>query len=296
MSTSVVPGRAPARTPCSPSDDVLEGVVVREHGDADVGLPQRLVRASPAARAAFDERLGLRGRAVPDRERKAARRGSAPRSARPSSRGPSDALLQHPSAVHLQVHAVHAAVLEQEHRRVRRSRPSSRSGRSACARRTASSTSGLPAHSGVSPTMPGMDRVDADRRELHARASARGPRSPPFTVVTVVEPGYGRRSARPPKRRIERLRVEPRHERVDDLRVADELERHEPYRAVDVVVADRVLVALDRREHEVVDRPDVRERRRRSTPARRGRGAPAHLAGAVDSAGDVGAALAASGR
>ena len=29
--------------------------------------------------------------------------------------------------------------------------------------------------------------------------------TPPFTVVTVVEPGYGRRSASPPKSRIEAL-------------------------------------------------------------------------------------------
>jgi hypothetical protein len=47
---------------------------------------------------------------------------------------------------------------------------------------------------------------------------------------------------------------------VDDLRVADELQRHEPGRAPEVVLAHGVDVALDRRDHEVVDRPDVGER------------------------------------
>ena len=40
------------------------------------------------------------------------------------------------------------------------------------------------------------------------------PTMPPLTVDTVVEPGYGRSLARPPKRTIDAVVVEPVEERV----------------------------------------------------------------------------------
>ena len=49
---------------------------------------------------------------------------------------------------------------------------------------------------------------------------------------------------------------------MHDLGVADELQRDEPERAGDVVVGDRVLVALDRADHEPVDGADPGEARR----------------------------------
>ena len=80
---------------------------------------------------------------------------------------------------------------------------------------------------------------------------------PPLTVVTVVEPGYGRRNASPPKSRIDASLGQSAAERVHHLGVADELERDEPERSRDVVVGDGVLVALDRAEDEAVDRADL---------------------------------------
>ena len=57
--------------------------------------------------------------------------------------------------------------------------------------------------------MPGW--IALTRIGASCSASVRtSPSTPPFTVVTVVEPGYGRRSARPPKSRIEASGVEPR--------------------------------------------------------------------------------------
>ena len=59
-------------------------------------------------------------------------------------------------------------------------------------------------------------------------------------------------------------------ERTDHGRVPDKLERHEPNRAVEVVLGHGVVVALDRGEHQVLDRPDVREEP--GDLVRRGRG------------------------
>ena len=83
---------------------------------------------------------------------------------------------------------------------------------------------------------------------------------PPLTVVTVVEPGYGRLLSEPAEEQHRGVGGETIREHVDDLRVADELERDQPQRALDVVVADGVLVALDRREHKVSDLSELGER------------------------------------
>ena len=82
--------------------------------------------------------------------------------------------------------------------------------------------------------MPGCRRIDANRRQLDGERVDEA-RDAAVDRVTVVEPGYGRRSASPPKSRIEALVREARQERVDDLGVPDELQRHEPERARHVV-------------------------------------------------------------
>ncbi len=52
-----------------------------------------------------------------------------------------------------------------------------------------------------------------------------------------------------------------RQQGVDHFRVADELQRRKAHRACDVVLLDRVRVALDGGQHEVLDVADVREPR-----------------------------------
>ena len=64
------------------------------------------------------------------------------------------------------------------------------------------------------------------------------PTTPPLTVVTVVEPGYGRSLAMPPNSEDRCVVGQPVAQRVDDLRVAHELERHQPDGPRDVVVGD----------------------------------------------------------
>jgi hypothetical protein len=53
----------------------------------------------------------------------------------------------------------------------------------------------------VSPTIPGWIAFTRIGASSVARTLVR-PTMPPFTVDTVVEPGYGRSFARPPKSRI----------------------------------------------------------------------------------------------
>ena len=112
-------------------------------------------------------------------------------------------------------------------------------------------------HCGLSPTIAGCSALT--RLGASSITSVRTRLvTAPLTVVTVVDPGYGRSRARPPKIRM-RTVAQARQQRVDHLRVADELERDEPQRARDVVLGDLVGVALDRGEDEVVHVADVRE-------------------------------------
>ena len=69
--------------------------------------------------------------------------------------------------------------------------------------RTASSTAGgLPSQAGLSPTIPGCSALT--RIGASSVASVRTiPVTPPLTVLTVVDPGYGRSLASPPKSRID---------------------------------------------------------------------------------------------
>ena len=116
---------------------------------------------------------------------------------------------------------------------------------------------GFSAQYGLSPTTPGW--IELTRSGLSSSTSVRvSPTTPPLTVVTVVEPGYGRSLAMPPKSTIDASSVRRDAERVDDLGVADELERHQPDGPGDVVVGDGVLVAIDGREDEPADRTDTR--------------------------------------
>ena len=203
MSTSVVPGRAPASTSVATASSASSSV---EHRDADVGAGQRLGRrrrapsrrAPPAARRASAS--GSRPRAD------SRRRGCARRSGRPSSRARrrrrASRSLQHPSRRRPRGSG-------RSRRRSRagratrgRSRPSSPSGRSAFAPRSARRPPACSDHSGESPTMPGWIALTRIGASWSASVRTR-PVTPPFTVVTVVEPGYGRRSAWPPKSRIE---------------------------------------------------------------------------------------------
>ena len=100
----------------------------------------------------------------------------------------------------------------------------------------------------------GVDRVHADRAELdrervdHAGHAAVD-RSSPSSSPDRGGPSRGRRTAG--SRRPRHLR----QQRVDRLGVADELERDERERALEVVVAGGVRVAVDRDEDEVLDRP-----------------------------------------
>ena len=117
---------------------------------------------------------------------------------------------------------------------------------------------------------------------------------PPFTVVTVVEPGYGRRSAWPPKSRIAASSVR-RSARTcttsvypTSLRVTSRIARR------DVVVGDGVLVALDRGQHEAGDRTDRRERGGELLGL--GEVERARVDVALDRAGRLGAAIVAPAR
>ena len=62
-------------------------------------------------------------------------------------------------------------------------------------------SSGLPDQNGLSPTMPGwmaLTRIGASS----TASVCTMPTTPPLTVETVVEPGYGRSLASPPKSTI----------------------------------------------------------------------------------------------
>ena len=173
----------------------------------------------------------------------------------------------------------------------RRSRPSSRSRPSGVRAPWRSSAAGLPAQSGCRRRC--RDGCALTRIGASSTASVcTSPVTPPFTVVTVVEPGYGRRSASPPKSRIDASSVEARRERVHDLRVADELERRRAGVARrDVVVArslfsSRSIAPSTRRS----TAPTSAEAPRRSSRAPPGRArARAHRARARDRRRDRGA-------
>ena len=62
---------------------------------------------------------------------------------------------------------------------------------------------GFSAQYGLSPITPGWMELTAERLQLLDEGPGR-PTMPPLTVVTVVEPGYGRSFAMPPKSTIER--------------------------------------------------------------------------------------------
>ena len=86
------------------------------------------------------------------------------------------------------------------------------------------------------------------------------PVTPPLTVLTVVDPGYGLRIASPPKSRIDACGASRGASAWIDLRVSHELQRHEPQGACHVVRRDAVLVALHRPEDEPVDGADRLQR------------------------------------
>src|SRR5581483_530161 len=173
--------------------DGLERLVVREHGHADVGPLERLGRRREPGRAALDERLSLRRCAVEDGERVA---------------GVEDPLgnrrshLPEPDDGYLSIHPPSTSRLT-PFTPPFSSRNSAASATSSVVTsrpigvrvRTASSTaSGFPSQAGVSPTMPGW--IALTRIGASSTASVwTTPVTPPLTVVTVVEPGYGRRSA-----------------------------------------------------------------------------------------------------
>ena len=113
-----------------------------------------------------------------------------------------------PAAVDDQVDAVHGRVLEQEHRRVddlvHRAQPA-RSASGTCSSRSPPACS---AQYGLSPTTPGW--IELTRIGLSSSTSVRvRPTTPPLTVVTVVEPGYGRSLAIPPNSTIDASSDEP---------------------------------------------------------------------------------------
>jgi hypothetical protein len=70
----------------------------------------------------------------------------------------------------------------------------------------------------------------------------------PFAMLIVVEPYSAEDHDR-------RAGGEPRRKRMDDGGVADHLERDRPRGASDVVVAHGVLIPLNGREHQMIDRP-----------------------------------------
>ena len=82
---------------------------------------------------------------------------------------------------------------------------------------------------------------------------------PPLTVETVVDPGYGTVLGEAAEDDDRTVVAQPIEKDVDDLGVPDELERDEGHRALDVVVADPVLVAVDGGDHEIPHRPDGRQ-------------------------------------
>ena len=125
---------------------------------------------------------------------------------------------------------------------------------------TAASAASLPLQKAVSATIPGVQRVHAHRRELDRER-------PHERRDGAVDRRHGRRARvrpvlREPAEDQDRgVGGEAVGELVDDLGVADELHRREPDRALDVVVADGVLVAQDRGHDEPVDVAEPAKRR-----------------------------------
>ena len=124
---------------------------------------------------------------------------------------------------------------------------------------------------GLSPTTPGW--IELTRSGFSSSTRVR------VSPTTPAVDGRDRRRPRvrpllghPAEQDDRRVVGQPIAQGVDDLRVADELEGHEPDGPADVVVGDGVLVAIDGREDQPPDRPDVGERRgdgRRARPGRR---------------------------
>ena len=85
----------------------------------------------------------------------------------------------------------------------------------------------MPDQNGLSPTIPGCSALTRIGAISSARALT-SPTTPPLTVETVTEPGYGRSLARPPKSTTDDVFAHPRQQRVHDLGIADELQHGEP--------------------------------------------------------------------
>ena len=275
ISTSVAPGRAPARTPSAPSRTSSTALVVGERGHADVRLDERVRRSCEHGRAALPERLGAAGGAVEDGERVA--RVEDPlgdRLAHLPEADDCDPRLRHnarhpPSTSRLTPFTPPFSSRKSDASTISSIVTVRPIGVRAAVR---SSTSGLAAHSGRVADDARVDRVDADRRELD-RQRADEARDAAVHRRDRRRAGVGPSERLAAEEQDRGVRREARRERVHDLRVPDELERDEPDRARDVVLANVVLVALDRGEHEVLDRADGLESRARSSPARRGRSA-----------------------
>src|SRR5437867_3722885 len=166
-----------------------------------------------------------------------------------------------PAAVNREIDAVHRRVGQQKDRRVdnvahRRQPASRRLGSDAF-----QDLRGLRAPVWAVADDPGMDGIDPDWRQLHHQGSDQ-------TLDAGVHRGHDRRPAvgfvlrATAKNEDGTIRFEPGVEGVDDLGIADEFEGDEPERAADVVFADLVLIAFDRRQHQMMQRTDVLEGRR----------------------------------
>src|SRR5213078_949958 len=96
--------------------------------------------------------------------------------------------------------------------------------------RASKRSGGMSRHCGLSPTIAGCSAFTRVGASSITSVRTR-PVTPPFTVVTVVDPW---------------------NERMDDLRVPDELQRDQAHGRGDVVFANGVRVAIDRSQHEVL--------------------------------------------
>ena len=199
-----------------------------------------------------------RGRAARTRRSAPRRPGAGTMSSRRISAWRVTCSIQPPSTSRLT--PLTAPILEQEDRTRRRCRSVVTSRPIGVRARTFSSTAGgLPLQAGVSPTIPGW--MALTRTGASSTASVR------IMARDAAVDGRDRRRARvravlreAAEEQDRRVRPEPRRQRVHDLGVADELERDEAHRAGRRRSRGRVVVALDRGEHEPVDSSEAGER------------------------------------
>lgn len=143
------------------------------------------------------------------------------------SRG-SERLPAVPTAVHDEIHAVHRRVLEQEYDRVDDVGHGCQPSRGRL--RSVVLDGGRLLRPGLSPTIPGWSELA--RSGFISSTSVRvSPTIPRFTLLTVVEPGYGRSLAMPPNNTSDPSSVS--RDRLDRSRIG-EIEGHARRLATDI--------------------------------------------------------------